>query len=219
MKKISKYILKKIGYKVVSEHAYAMDVRQMRNFLYYSHLYSMIKNIDGSIVECGVGKGRSLLYFSFLAMQENTGRRIYGFDSFEGFPEPMEEDSSYRQPKKGEWSGISPDDIRETLRVAGISNDFIEKNIKLIPGFFNKTLDRYNDGPIALLHVDADLYESYKDVLTMLYPKVKEGGIVLFDEYRTEEWPGATKAVDDYFKDRVKDIKFDASVKKYYLIK
>ena len=31
-------------------------------------------------------------------------KKIYGYDSFEGFPEPNIKDSSFRKPKKGDWS-------------------------------------------------------------------------------------------------------------------
>jgi hypothetical protein len=218
-KKIIKSVIGKSGYRLVPEFTIQMNVRQMRNFLYYHRLYLLVQGKAGNVVECGVGKGRTLLYFSFLSHQEGKKRKIYGFDSFEGFPEPATEDTSYRAPKKGEWSGISTDDIISTLKTAGLPNDFITSQVTLVKGFFNESLKKYDGSPIAILHVDADLYESYKDVLTALYPKVIPGGVVLFDEYRTKEWPGATQAVDEFFKNRVKDIQHDAGSGKYYIIK
>jgi hypothetical protein len=195
-----------------------MNVRQLRNFSYYASLYTHILSKEGAVVECGVGKGRTFLYFSFLASQEKN-RNLWGFDSFEGFPEPAKEDASVRSPKKGEWSGVSVNDIHNTLLTAGISKDFIAKNTHLVKGFFSDSLANYPGDPIALLHIDGDLYESYKDVLTKLYPFVISGGLILFDEYNTEAWPGATKAVQEYFKDEVKNICFDSGSGKYYFVK
>ncbi len=218
-KKFFKSLLERKGYKLFSRDTIAMDVRQINNLLYYGKLYSQIKNVPGNIVECGVGRGRSFLYLSSLAFFENNKRHLFGFDSFEGFPEPKKEDNSFRNPKKGEWSGTSTHDILNKLKTAGLSADYIKNNISLIKGFFDKTLSSYSAGPIALLHIDADLYDSYKCALETLYSKVSKGGLVLFDEYSTEEWPGATKAVNDFFGEKSKNIKYDSTVKKYYYIK
>ncbi len=219
MKKQIKKIVGQFGFKLVPKFSIEMNIRQMRNFLYYSNLFSRLTAVNGAIVECGVGKGRTFLYFSFLALQEKKHRKLWGFDSFEGFPEPVKEDTSIREPKKGEWSGVSSGDIVETLQTAGIPKEFILEQVKFVKGFFDQSLVNYSGDPIALLHVDVDLYESYKDVLTKLYPFVVSGGIVLFDEYNTKEWPGATQAIQEYFKDQAQNISFDAGSGKYYFVK
>jgi hypothetical protein len=38
--------------------------------------------------------------------------------------------------------------------------------------------------------------------LTALYEKVVPGGLIMFDEYRDDRWPGATKAIDEFFAGR-----------------
>ena len=88
----------------------------------------------------------------------------------------------------------------------GIDRSFITENIKFVPGLFSETLPTYNDGPIALLHLDIDFYESYKIVLESLYDHVAPGGIIAFDEYLKSVWPGATQAVDEFFADRPEDV-------------
>ena len=52
-----------------------------------------------------------------------------------------------------------------------------------------------------MLHLDCDLYESYKISLTNLYDKVVAGGIIMFDEYDDQRWPGARRAIDEFFMD------------------
>lgn len=64
-----------------------------------------------------------------------------------------------------------------------------------------------------------DLYQSYKTCLEHLFPKVVSGGIVLFDEYDTPNWPGAKKAIDEYFKGTSYRPQKDAESGKYFLIK
>jgi hypothetical protein len=186
------------GYDFVPRKSIVLNSRQLRTFQYIEVLFGIISHkISGDIVECGVGKGRTMLYLSFLSAQENAGRIIHGFDSFEGFPEPTSSDSSARMPKRGEWSGVSPEDIRDLLLVAGISTDFV-KNIALTKGYLEDTLKNYSKEPIAFLHIDVDLYQSYKVSLNALYPFVACGGLILFDEYGSDRWPGATKAVDEF---------------------
>jgi hypothetical protein len=70
--------------------------------------------------------------------------------------------------------------------------------VRLVKDFFDKTLSSY-EGRIALLHLDGDLYESYKVSLEALYDKVVSGGIIMFDEYADPRWLGARKAIDEFF--------------------
>jgi hypothetical protein len=52
------------------------------------------------------------------------------------------------------------------------------------------------------VHLDCDIYESYKTCLDSLYDQVVPGGVILFDEYACPVWPGATRAVDEFFSDK-----------------
>lgn len=219
IKKAAKKIIGKFGYDLVPRHIIPMDFRQMGNFYYLARMAERIKGIDGSIVECGVGKGRTFLDFAYLVSLENKGRTLWGFDSFEGFPEPMAEDNSERNPKKGEWSGTSPGDILKILERAGMSRSDISKYIRLVPGFVENTLTKYDGGKIAILHIDLDLYEAYRITLDTLFPRVAKGGLVLFDEYGHPNWPGAKKAVDEYFQNKPYKIEYDAPSGKYFVVK
>lgn len=207
------------GHRIVPRQTIAMDYRQMRHFLCLADLFEHIQNVPGSVVECGVGRGRSFLQFAFLITQEAKKRALWGFDSFEGFPTPAVEDMSVRNPKKGEWSGTSPDDIREVLTTAGISAEFMSESVHLIPGFFEDTLSQYTGDPIAFLHIDTDLYESYKLPLATLVPLVSKGGVVMFDEYGHEKWPGATKAVDEFLVGTNWKLEKHEKGDRYYFIK
>lgn len=71
------------------------------------------------------------------------------------------------------------------------------ENLKILPGWFNETIIRAPIERIALLHIDADWYESVKTVLELLYPKVVPGGFVVLDDFGL--WPGCQRAVLEYF--------------------
>jgi hypothetical protein len=58
-------------------------------------------------------------------------------------------------------------------------------------GWFNETLPgfvRTHDQPIALLHVDCDLYSSAATVLSTLKDQIVPGTVIIFDEYMN--YPG-----------------------------
>lgn len=189
MKKVIASVLKRANRQIDTWGSIPMNVRQMRNFLYVADMFTGIP--AGDVVECGVGKARTLLYFGFLIEREGAQRNLWGFDSFEGFPEPTVEDTSSRNPKKGEWAYLTPDDVRTIFRTAGV-----HVQPKLVKGFFVNTVDTYDGKGIALLHLDVDLYQSYLDCFPLI-EKVVPGGVVMFDEYKTDAFPGATKAIDE----------------------
>jgi hypothetical protein len=218
-KKVLKKFTRGLGYNLVPIHIIPMDFRQMGNFIYLARMFEKIREANGSVVECGVGRGRTFLDFAYLISKEGKGRMLWGFDSFAGFPEPAVEDQGPRNPKRGEWSGTSPEDVVRILERAGMDRSSINKQIKVVPGFLEESLRKYDGGKIALLHIDVDLYEAYRTALNELFPQVTEGGLILFDEYGHTNWPGAKKAVDEYFKDKPYRIEHDLFSDKYFVVK
>jgi len=200
-----------------------MDRRNVGHFLYQQRLFKLINDLDGDIVECGVGHGKSMLSWAYLSIDENRNRKIWGFDSFEGFPEPVEQDSSPRNPGKGEWGGTSLPDMLNMLSNAGLEKFWIASQLTLVKGFFEDSLVKYTGEKIALLHLDVDLYSSYQIALESFYSKVAIGGIIAFDEYMgTKEhykFPGAKKAIDEFFAGHKVNLLRDPIWGKYYLIK
>ena len=85
--------------------------QNLTRFLALYEIFNKIINTKGSIVECGVQEGFGLmtwLKLSAILEPVNLTRRIYGFDSFEGFPEIGEEDKSKSSAhlKKGDLAFV-----------------------------------------------------------------------------------------------------------------
>jgi O-methyltransferase len=168
---------------------------------------AIIKDVQGDIVECGVGYGNSIVVLGSLASIEGKNRKIYGFDSFEGFPEEEANTLNVKQ-----FAGANLGRVRKRIDSAKVPI-----KINLIKGFFSDTLKKHN-GKIAFLHIDVDTYSSYKAVLEALFEKVVTGGVVLFDEYKNPDWPGATRAIDGFIAGRYK-IRKSEWINKFYIIK
>jgi len=168
--------------------------------MYYRDQVERVARVPGDIVECGVSLGHGALTFMLLSEYVGVPRTYWGFDSFEGFPAPVAKDE--HTPIKGpEFWANPPEAVMKVLRDGRLPEEWIRDRVRLVKGWFQDTLPKY-EGRIALLHLDCDLYESYKICLETLYDKVEPGGIIMFDEYADKRWPGAAKAIDEFFADK-----------------
>ncbi len=169
---------------------------------------------EGCFVECGVGAGSQIMAMQLAAL--GTDKRVYAFDSFEGIPMAGEHDTS--QPGIGEIKHNKFLPLKERLVSSGITchssknvKDNFERfgipltNILFIEGWFQDTLPLYETGPIALLRLDGDLYESTLVCLEYLYPRLIIGGACIVDDWSLD---GCEKAIRDYFKDNMPKIIF-----------
>ena len=212
-------LLNRFGYQLTRRNGIPLNAGMLDKFRFFSSLFGFIRNIDGDVVECGIGFGHSLFLLSYLSLVEDKGRIVRGFDSFEGFPEPSKEDQSKRNPQKGEWKVITPEELIDVfVRRSGL---LAYNRLVITPGFFEQTLPKADVVEIAFLHLDVDLYQSYKTCLENLYSKVVHGGVIVFDEYRQQQdvWPGAVKAIDEFFSDKNERIEYSEAFDRYFLFK
>jgi O-methyltransferase len=190
--------------------------------LCFQHMIERLNDTPGDIVECGVSTGHGILYCTLLCELTATNRIIWGFDSFSGFPASTEADRKADGSfEKQQHDYASPPEIvLKVLADGRVSAEFVTQSVRLVRGYFEETLHQY-DGEIALLHLDCDLYQSYSTCLNALYPKVKPGGIIMFDEYEDSNFPGAKRAIDELFRDKPEKplIYQEYSYLKYYVIK
>ena len=73
-----------------------------------------------SIVECGFGVGKSFSALAYLAGKSE--RNLYGFDTFEGVPEPGPNASSPRSAKKRHWNVRTLQQANKQIPTLEISN-------------------------------------------------------------------------------------------------
>lgn len=185
------------------------DNTRLSKVLAHYEFFKKIINLPGAIVECGIFKGTSLVRFAgFRDLFGNSySHKIIGFDTFGDFPDTeFQSDKKYRDrfiANAGSQS-ISEAQLREVL-----DHKKVNENIELISGDITKTVPEYVESnpylKISLLNLDTDIYEPAVTVLEHLYPRVVRGGIILLDDYG--EFPGETKAIDDYFSGKNIEIK------------
>jgi len=94
--------------------------------------------------------------------------------------------------------------VKQAFAILGVPMDLV----RIAPGWFDPTLKTSALDRIAILHIDADWYESVKFVLQALYEKVVPGGFIVLDDYGY--WEGCKRALTDFFAERgIKDLSIE----------
>jgi O-methyltransferase len=168
------------------------------------------RGIEGALVECGVWKGGAAAVMAQANLRHGSRRRmIHLFDSFAGLPEPTPKDGERvmaaaamkAERPLGEGGALRPvnwdvagrEDCEALMRRIGFPAEWVRYHV----GWFQDTLSSADGiGPIALLRIDVDWYESTRLCLEKLFPHVVPGGFVVFDDYGHFE--GCRKAVDEF---------------------
>ena len=163
--------------------------------------------IDGAVVECGVWRGGSMMAVArTLTNLGATHRDLYLFDTFEGMTEPGPQDvaltgetakrlleRSDRTEDDMVWCYAPIERVAKALALTGYPNGLLH----LIPGRVEETLAAAPER-IALLRLDTDWYESTRQEMNVLFPRLARGGVLIVDDYG--HWQGARRAVDEYVK-------------------
>ena len=199
-------------------HSSNHNTKHVTRFMHFQHLLKTLHDVEGNIVECGVGPGLSLFDFSMISNAIGKPRRMIGYDTFEGLPDPAPADGPWNS-RSGGFFCYSIQHVRDELMQAGLDEHFIDTHVAFVPGEFGDTLPDYDQGPIALLHIDVDIYASYRTVLENLYDHVVPRGIIAFDEYRQSQWPGATAAIDEFFEGKPEQLQRSDLADRYYTVK
>jgi hypothetical protein len=147
-------------------------------------LSNAVRDLVGYVAEVGVYKGGS----ARLLCQLNPKNEVYLFDTFEGLPKIHPSDNFH---KKGDFKNVSEKETNGLLRNY--------TNFRIYRGLFPQdTGEVIRDKVFKLVHLDIDIYRSYRDALNFFYPRMINGGVVILDDYKSAFCLGARKAVDDF---------------------
>ena len=194
------------------------DPSRLKKFIYQYEIFKMTKNLKGSVVECGVFKGNSLIRFlTYNSLFKNKNKFFFAFDTFAKFP-----NSTFHSDKKfiDKWSAIAGHSIKKS-ELKKILDRKKFKNVKLVEGNIFKTLKNVSTKyikKISFLHLDLDTYDPTYYALNILFKKVEKGGVILIDDYGTVE--GATVATNKFIKENnLKINRIELDFKPIYIVK
>jgi O-methyltransferase len=145
-------------------------------------------NVPGDVAEVGVYKGD----FAVVMNGAFPGRKLYLFDTFEGF------DASDKETERGLGSKGYGRDFSDTS---------VEEVLKLMPGpdrcivrkgFFPQTAAGLEDTRFSFVSIDTDLYAPVLAGLEFFYPRLSPGGYIFVHDYNNDLFPGAKLAVREF---------------------
>jgi hypothetical protein len=178
--------------------------QQLKRFLALYEIFKLALPVKGSIVECGVFKGFGVMSWAKLSAMlepENLTRRIYGFDTFAGFPRISGRDANtIIKHENGALYADSYEELAELIQEYDRDRflGHIDK-VHLIKGDVVETIPKFlTENPhvvVSLLFLDMDLFEPTKKALEMFLPRMPKGAVVAFDELDNPMWPGETLAL------------------------
>lgn len=186
-----------------------VQITTISRFMARAEIFKMQLEVPGCILDLGVGRGASLMtwaHLSSLFEPVNYTREIFGFDTFEGCPEPDQRDTSGHSSlvRKGGFT-VEEDmyeDIQKAIAVYDSNRPLSHlPKVSTIKGNICETLPKFiEEHPhliVSLLHLDTDLYQPTHTALTLLLDRMPRGAIILFDELNNKFYPGETIATLD----------------------
>lgn len=151
--------------------------------------------LAGDVVECGTCNGGSGAILAQVASRSPLGRHTWLLDSFQGLPPATAADGPRAAAYTGTCLGQQAA-VRQVLGRLGVPDEAVT----LVPGWFEHTLPTLPVERVALLHIDADWYESVRLCLNLLFDRVPSGGFVVLDDYGY--WEGCRNAWHEFASER-----------------
>ncbi len=185
----------------------------------------MLSDVEGDFVELGCYEGDTSLLLAEVLRDYNKGdscgkpvenfkkRKLWIYDSFEGLPEKTEADESVlgEDFREGELF-VTKRAVKERFLRAGLMVPEIKK------AWFQNLTEMDLPEKVAFAFLDGDLYESIKDSLKLVGPKMALGGVILVHDYKNSALPGVAKAVDEWNRGRKLKIEIFQSLAIIFMI-
>jgi len=151
------------------------------------------EDVAGDFAELGVHMGHSAKVLADVIAAHEADRRLYLFDTFEGFDERDLDGVDADQPAiYGDTSLLT---VQQYIGHGDVC--------RYRPGYFPDTAEGMpSDATFALVHLDCDLYEPTRAALDFFYPRLSTGALVIVHDYSSGHWPGVPQAVHEFLTDK-----------------
>ena len=144
-----------------------------------------LEDVPGAAAELGVYRG----FFARCINQLLPERRLYLFDSFEGFTEDAGATDSFQAAH------------RNTAIDKVLSIMPHPENITVKPGFFPGSLAGLEER-FCLVSLDVDFYQATLDGLRYFWPRLEKGGYLMLHDWGSPKLSGVAKALADFEKEK-----------------
>jgi hypothetical protein len=216
-------LLQQVTAQEVAEAPFLFATRiQVTQVLSRLRLFEMVRDTPGSVIECGVYKGNSLMllvHLSLLLEPYAINRRFYGFDTFGGF-RSIDREHDPSDINESMFADTNLEMLRQCLQLTDLVRPVNQiPKVELIQGDIVQTVPEFvrshKDLCISMLILDTDLYEPTRVALTSFLPHMHKGALVVLDEVCYAKFAGETIALKDVLSLRdveLRKLPFDTSV-------
>ena len=148
------------------------------------HIYQCLQNahhlgIKGCVAEFGMFKGGTTMLISRFIDAIGADWKVYGFDTFSGFPNKRSPLDMYAHP----------DCV--FLDVEMVRGVFAGRNVEVVAGDVVDTVACLNGEQLVLSFVDTDNFTSAEAVIRVIADRTQIGGAIIFDH-----WTGHDRHID-----------------------
>lgn len=155
----------------------------------------MVKGIPGNLIEVGVYEGGS----AKLLAKAFPKKTVFLFDTFEGLPDKLNFEAGDTRNYFVGHAKAQEKVCRKYLKGC--------KNVEIFKGVFPESGGPVKNQKFCFAHIDVDIYESTKECLDFIYPRMSKGGIILVHDYPAH--PGVQKAVDEFMADKTDPMRLE----------
>jgi O-methyltransferase len=173
-------------YQTIKDHT-LVDI--FRSYELWTLAAQYATKVEGDFLEVGVWRGGTSAILAKQLVLNAVKKKLYLADTFTGVVKAGDNDSTY---SGGEHADTSVELVEDLLqRVA-------PQNYEILQGIFPEdTAHKIADKKFAICHIDVDVYQSAKDVLDWVWPRLSVGGVVVYDDYGFINCDGIIKLVNE----------------------
>lgn len=153
------------------------------------NLVAQLAPIEGDVLEVGVFRGGTGCMMANRLRFVSPAKNMILCDTFSGVVKAGPKDTTY---VGGEHADTSMQIVQDLAAKLGVGN------IRCHQGIFpEQTGYRVSNRKFSLCHIDVDVYESARDVINWVWPRLSVGGCVVFDDYGFLHCEGVTRLVNE----------------------
>jgi hypothetical protein len=167
--------------------------KTLARFIAFHRCFEETLGLAGHIAEVGVFRGAVSMYLAKMSLlyEPHTTTQVHAFDWFR---EPTTEDLALNPDAYRYYEPF--DRIREMIGVQGLQRYLLLHRINVLSelaGFFEEN----SHLQFRLVFLDAGDYDIVVNAIREFWPRLTNGGIMIFDQFNHEVAPGETRAIRD----------------------
>lgn len=144
---------------------------------------------SGDLIEIGVWRGGTGALIARRCQLAGIQNAIYLCDTFTGVVKAGRLDASYVGGEHADTSQETAQDLMDNLGL---------DRVRILKGVFPEECGALiGDSVFRFCHIDVDVYDSAKEIVDWIWPRLLRGGIIVYDDYGFHSCVGITRFVNE----------------------